>query len=162
MEGEYFSNWSLSKVIRQIKNYIPWKTRLQLQLLLTQYPKIRTILQAKRSISDYNRDYLSFLEDMDSKTVCELGPGQYLIHAAVCYQMRAIKQYLIHIDDLAGYEKVISDGERNAMELEDGDERKVRFLPPIEKDMRWKDYLRILGADYYMDSFEEYKRVPDG
>lgn len=151
-------------VKRKIKNCIPWQLRLQMQLLLAKHPKMRGLLKARRDVRDYNRDFMAFLDDMkindmEGKTICELGPGEHLVHAAICYQMGAKKQYLVDIDELAGVDKVISEDEKDAMVLKDM-HRKIRELPEMGPQMRWREYLEMLGAEYYTDGLEGYRRVP--
>lgn len=149
---------------KQAKNLIPWKLRYWLKLTEAKHPGfIPDILKQKSDPGYYNDVFYEALDtigidSLEGKAVCEMGPGQFLSHAFLAYQLGADESYLLEIDDFAHQEGKIKMS-RNLL-LKEGMDKK-RNLPGTEKAGTWKRYLKLLRSRYYTDGIDGYRRIPD-
>lgn len=161
LRGDY--NMKLESIKKKLKNHIPWKIRLKIKLLEIKYPRIVPhFLKQKSDPEHYNEVFYNALRKMDienfeGKTICELGPGQFLSHALLTYQMGGVSSYLLEIDDFANQKSEIK-VEKN-MILDDSF-RKIRKLPRPKDHITWQQYLQEIDAKYYTDGIDGYLRVP--
>lgn len=150
------------KIKRYAKNCIPWRIRYFIKL---QEAKGNLLLGEKikqhRPIEEYNIALrnameLAEIETFVGKTICEIGSGEYLSHAAMEYMMGAANEYLLEIDDFVGLQN-----KADVSSFKIGqDDIYIRRLPK-ESGKNWQDYLCDINAEYYVTGLEGYKKIPD-
>lgn len=92
---------------RRLKNLLPFSIRHSIQCYLAQHPELRKYVMQKNPPQIYSKIFEEMLDsvgikDFLKKTVCEVGPGEFLYNAFYEYQMGAVKEYLIDVEDWAG------------------------------------------------------------
>lgn len=145
--------------IRKVKQVMPWKLRLQTHLFFVKYPQfyIKSIQQkdddSERVIKIFKKHMQCMkVENLHGKVLCELGPGQSLLHALLAYVGGVRESYFIDIDDLAGINQAVTLPSVAGME----------YLPEVEKNEKWDTYLSKINAHYLTTGLEAYYEVPDG
>ncbi len=148
---------------RFAKNCIPWRLRyfLKLQEAKGNF-KFPENIKQKSLIEEYNNIFYNALKvleikDFREKSVCEMGPGQFLSHAFLEYQLGAEKEVLLEIADFAN---VDSPADKSLLSLVN-DYDYVRRLPELEDGETWRTYLQKIHAIYRTDGLNGYKSVPD-
>lgn len=149
---------------KSAKNLIPWKLRYRIKLTEARHPGfIPDILKQKSEPVHYNDVFYQALETMgieslEEKVICEMGPGQFLSHAFLAYQLGAAGSYLLEIGDFAGQDRYVKMNQPLLLKEEN---RRIRSLPKLGKAVTWNEYLKLLNAQYYTDGIDGYRRVPD-
>lgn len=151
----------LEKTKTTIKNIIPWQLRYQIKLYEASHG-FYLPMKSKQDIEHYNDvlyeilDRLGGIDCVDGKTVCEIGPGEYLTHAALLYQLGVAGSYLLDIEDLASSPtKVVVSAE---VGLKDNGWRKQR-LPKFDNNEKWNTYLRKINCSYNINGLDGYKEI---
>lgn len=153
----------LENLKRKLKNSISWETRLKIKLLEAKYPKLMPQFLKQRSDPKlYNDAFYNALrkmniENFEGKTICELGPGQFLAHALLFYQMGGDSSYLLEIDDFANQKSEVKIDKNMIL---DKNFNRIRKLPMPKDHITWQQYLKQINAEYYTDGIQGYLRVP--
>lgn len=154
----------MENILKSVKNLIPWKLRYWIKLTEAKHPGlIPSVFKQKSEPKHYNDVFYQALETMGienlkEKVICEMGPGQFLSHAFLAYQLGADRIYLLEIDDFAGQDE---DAKMSRALLLRAGMKKIRNLPEMEEWGTWKKCLKMLNARYYTDGIEGYRRIPD-
>lgn len=148
---------------RLIKQAIPWKLRYFIKLQEAKgYIRLPGSIKQFRSVEEYNDAFyralrLLKIENFQGKAVCELGPGQHLLHPFLEYQMGAREEVLLEIDDFANVDShVIPEG----LELKNG-YKAIRSLPAQGAGESWRSYLMKINAQYKTNGLQGYKELAD-
>lgn len=155
MDGEYIK--------RFIKNCIPWRLRYYIKLQEAKGGiQLGDTVKQQRTIEENNAAFYKALRvfdinDFKGKTVCEMGPGQYLSNAFLEYQLGAEKEILLEIADFVGVDRAV---DQNIMRLDPKYEA-VRALPMRDTNETWGTYLQKINATYSINGFEGYGEVSD-
>lgn len=148
---------------RFIKSCIPWRLRYFIKLQEAKGNiRFPDIIKQKSLIKEYNDELYDAMKklginDFNEKTVCEMGPGQYLSHAFMEYQMGAEKEFLLEIADFANVNAPADNGSL----IMDNGYGITRTLPAMTDGETWKTYLEKINAVYRTDGLGGYKQVPD-
>ncbi len=147
-----------------IKNAIPWQARYRIKLFEAKHQGIYLPMKSKQDVPHYNEVLWEFVERfggvdaLNQKVICEMGPGEFLTHAALLYQIGVEKTYLLDIADLArSTEYPVKPQD---IVLADKTIRK-RKLPSIRPDEKWNTYLARINGIYATDGLEGYYSIPD-
>lgn len=148
---------------RHIKDCIPWRLRYYIKLQEAKGNiKLGNAIKQHRTIEEYNNAFYEALQafdiiDLKGKKVCEMGPGEYLSHAFLEYQLGADKEILLEIADYAGIDSPV---DLSKLKL-DNNYRAVRALPILDLNEKMGVYLQKINALYNTNGFEGYRQVPD-
>ena len=154
----------LESIKTKLKGVIPWQLRYHMKLFEAVHPSFHLPMKFNQDVSHYNEVLYEYLERIggvdavNGKTVCELGPGQFLTHAALLYQLGAENTYLLDIDDLA--KSTESKVKTKDIRLKDSSARKCK-LPRLQEDETWSTYIKKVGGIYQTDGLNGYKKIPD-
>lgn len=124
---------------------------------------IPDFLKQKSDPERYNGCLYNSLEELHvqslkDRTICEMGPGQFLTHPFLVYQLGAKSSYLLEIADFAHQDRK---AEANGHIVLRKDWEMVRRLPRPKETDTWKDYLKTINAEYFTCGLDGYKKVPD-
>lgn len=148
---------------RFIKACIPWRLRYYIKLQEAKGGiQLRDTVKQHRTIEEYNTELYEVLQafninDFKGKTVCEMGPGQYLSHAFLEYQLGADQEILLEIADFAG---INCPADQSKLKL-DHNYDAVRSLPVLDTKETWGRYLQKINALYSINGLEGYREVAD-
>ncbi len=151
-------------IIRKAKDFIPWRLRYWLKIMEAKHPGfIPGIWKQKSDLEYYNQvfyDALNVLglKDLKNKTICEMGPGQFLSHAFLSFQLGAERSYLLEIADFANCKKEVK---MNADLFLPENMTRIRKLPRPSEHISWKEYLKAVQSRYYTNGLSGYKGIPD-
>lgn len=151
--------------INWIRNLMPWRVRLWTHLFFVKHPGIysESVQQKKRSLQ-YNTDVFQKHMDkmhafnIEGKVLCELGPGDSMLHALQAYSLGCEKMWLLDIDDLAGKTKVITQSNIDAFQ---GKISNAKKIPKVEMGETWEHFLGKVNGVYLTDGLNSYYDVPD-
>lgn len=147
-----------------MKGVLPWQIRYYIKYLEAKFPVVKIPFKSVSDISYYNHVLNGFIDSyggaskIQGKVICELGPGQYLTHGAILYQMGAKMTYLIDIADLAkSHDKdVIPQNIKLDSRYE-----KIRKLPRPAIGEKWDTYIHKVNTFYYTGGLSDYANIPD-
>ncbi len=148
---------------RFLKSCIPWRLRYLVKIQEAKgNVRLSNGIKQQRTIEEYNNTFFNAMdilgiEDFKGKNVCELGPGQHLIHPFLEYQLGASKEILLEIDDFANVNSLV---DRKGLKLRKGYALSKK-LPKMETNETWKTYLQRINAEYRTDGLDGYKAIPD-
>lgn len=148
---------------RMIKNIVPWRLRYFIKVQEAKGSlKLPQKLKQHRSVVDYNNGLYQVLKelgitDMRDKTVCEMGPGEFLTHAFLEYQLGSKKEILLEIADFANVNSPVDTSHL----ILDKDYKITKNLPPLSQAETWKSYLKKINATYSINGLDGYKHIPD-
>lgn len=151
------------KIKRQLKNLLPWRARLGIELYAEKHPGILPpALRQKSDVHQYKRILYSTLKqaekiDVKDLCICEMGSGSWFSHAAMAYQLGAKRTVLLEIEDFANQERLVEEEE---ISLDADCVTALRPLPPWQ-GMRWKEYFLPINTEYYPNGLQGYRAVPD-
>lgn len=151
------------QVKRFVKQMIPWRLRYLIKLWEAQRKiLLPSSLKQRSSSAEYSDSFYNMLEaigvdNIVGKTVCEMGPGQFLTNAFLEYQMGANREILLEIADFA---KINAPADQVVFLLRDG-YPKVRNLPEMDADETRESYLSKINAVYSTSGLAGYQEVAD-
>lgn len=122
-----------------MKNCILWRLRYYIKLQEAKGKiKLSNAIKQHSTIEKYNTELYEVLQafhidDFKGKTVCEMGPGQFLSHAFLEYQLGADKEILLEIADYAGID---NPADLSKLALSNHYEA-VRELPALDLNEKW-------------------------
>ena len=152
--------------VNGIRKIMPWRFRLWVHLFFVKHPKFyrETVQQKKRSI-EYNTDvfqrHMNKMEavDIEGKVLCELGPGDSMLHALQAYSSGCDKMWLLDIDDLAGRKRRITEQEIETFKTKI--DYACKDIPSVEKSETWEHYLGRINGVYLTNGLASYYEIPD-
>ena len=163
-KGRRISYMNRERIKRCMKHCLPWKLRYFIKLQEAKGNiRLPDGLKQKRSWREYNDAFYKALEvlkirDFRGKSVCEMGPGQYLLHPFLEYQLGADREVLLEIDDFADeYAQIDMAGLSLEHEYE-----AVRMLPEQMDGASWHSCLKRINAAYKTNGLTGYREIPDG
>ncbi len=151
-------------VARAAKNLIPWRLRYWLKVTEAKHPGlIPDIFKQKSDPEYYNNCFFTSLKelnltDLTGRTICEMGPGQFLTHSFLAYQLGAEGSYLLEIADFAHQDGKVKINKHIILPEERG---RIKKLPRPEQSDTWRKYLTAVNAVYYTNGINGYKAIPD-
>lgn len=150
-------------VKRSIKNCIPWRLRYFIKLQEGKgYIKIPEVIKQRRSIEEYNKPFYDALEKLEicnfaGKIVCEMGPGEFVSHAFIEYQLGADREILLEIADFADIKSL---ADRKKMQLK-ASYSPLKSLSKLDAGESWIECLDKINATYSINGLDGYKEIPD-
>lgn len=144
-----------------VKQLIPWRLRYLIKLWEAQGKILLPLfLKQQSSAEEYSDSFYNMLEaigvdNIAGKTVCEMGPGQFLANAFLEYQMGAKREILLEIVDFANMN---APADREGFLLRDG-YPKVRSLPEMDAEETRGSYLSKINAFYSTSGIAGYQEV---
>lgn len=154
---------NLEKVKMAVKYLLPWQLRYFIKL---QEAKGNIYLpkgiKQKSDIKGYNDAFYEFLAslrkyDLSGNIFCEMGPGHFLTHAALAYQLGCEKAILLEIGDFAGIDTKV---DFKDIQLKPGIAA-IKKLPQVSGTEIWRQFLGMIDAEYYTDGIYGYERIVD-
>jgi SAM-dependent methyltransferase len=155
-----------NKILRKIKDMIPWRLRLKMQEFLVSHPKsvFRTVRQHPSMPESIRQTYVDHMDklgirNLKGKTLCEVGVGDNLEHAFHAYADGAEKTYLMEIFKCdKSWSKVDSKGLLSEEQIKD--EQCKNLILPDEQEI-WDDYLKRINCVFMTEGLKSYKELPD-